>query len=298
MNRRDQFPTCCISDRPIEFVVEPHRGFKGIGPISRTHPLIAAQWCYERNCNFGPEDFTHGSHVSAWWRCDADTSHVYRQRIGARCIRGRGCPYCDGKSVSLERTLARCYPKIAKEWHPNLNEGLSPFDVTAHSHTVVFWRCSKNLEHVWQASVKERTSAKGCPHCYNERRLDLREFPKALKLFDRKKNDGVDPHSCSTKLAIFWKCPKGHSWKMRFKKRNDCPTCPTCRSLAFRFPALAKQLHPTKNRKSNVENITAGSNKLVFWQCLRNPNHVWQDSPKSRIRYSSQYCPFCKSGKK
>lgn len=295
MNRQAQNPSSRDGDIPIEYVDIPHPGFKGEGSFDKTHPQIAEQWCYERNCNFGPEDFSYGSHVSAWWRCAVDPSHVFRQRIGARCMRGRGCPYCDGKSVSLERSLARCYPNIAKEWHTALNEGLSPFDLTAHSHTVVFWQCRKNPDHFWQVSVKERTSGRGCPHCRNERKLDLRNFPKALKLFDKKRNEGVDPHSCSTKLAIFWKCPKGrnHQWQARFRKRNERPTCPICRSLLFRFPKLAKQLHPTRNGKGSAESIKAIATRLVWWQCRRNPRHVWQESPKSRTRRALNYCPVC-----
>lgn len=194
-----QYPSRHVNGVPIERVENPHPGFKGVGPFAKTHPQIAAQWCYERNCNFGPEDFSYGSHVSAWWLCEMNSSHVFRQKIGERCIRGRGCPYCDGKAVSDERSLARRYPNIAKEWHTALNKGLKPFDVTAHSHAVVFWRCRKNPEHFWQASVKARTSRKGCPHCRDERKLDLRDFPQALRLFDKKRNKGVNPYSESIK---------------------------------------------------------------------------------------------------
>jgi hypothetical protein len=51
-----------------------------------------------------------------------------------------------------------------------LNEGLTPKDVSAHSNKRVFWRCSRNANHVWQAQIYNRTGNKsGCPHCRRAR---------------------------------------------------------------------------------------------------------------------------------
>ena len=37
------------------------------------------------------------------------------------------------KKVTFNESLAKFYPKIAKEWHPNKNGNLKPSEVTPHS---------------------------------------------------------------------------------------------------------------------------------------------------------------------
>ena len=41
------------------------------------------------------------------------------------------------------------------------------------------------------------------------------------------------------------------------------------------YPHLVKEWHPTKNGDLNPEELTHGSNKKVWWQCLRNKEHEW-----------------------
>src|SRR5438874_2461717 len=44
----------------IESVVEPYPMNNRVS-LAKKFPAIAAQWCYEKNCRFGPEDFSYGS---------------------------------------------------------------------------------------------------------------------------------------------------------------------------------------------------------------------------------------------
>ena len=71
--------------------------------------------------------------------------------------------------------------------------------------------------------------------------------------------------SMPTRLAVgsnrilWWRCRRGHEWQARVFARtggSGCPVCartrvPTKRSLAARFPALAEELHPDRNKGSN-----------------------------------------------
>lgn len=294
---RGQHPPSRATGIPIEFVEEPHPGFKAKAHIDKSHPGVAEEWFYERNGHFGPEDFTYGSHVSAWWQCREDSSHIWRQTIKDRCLKDRGCPFCAGKYVSHENSLAHLYPQIAREWAHELNKDLTPFDLTGHTHQVVWWICNLNKKHVWNTAVNQRTSGgRGCPHCRDERKLDLREFPQALQCFDRAKNKDVNPYSFSTKLEVWWRCRKDkkHSWSARFRKRSTKFKCPLCSLLAYRFPKLAAQLHPTKNDKETLQSISYGSNKKVWWRCSENPRHSWLESPKNRVKQKgSSGCTRC-----
>lgn len=61
--------------------------------------------------------------------------------------------------------------------------------------------------------------------------------------------------------------------------------------MATTHPDLAAQWHPTKNELISPFDVSAGSDKIVWWQC--DCGHVW----KSRVanRSHGQGCPICKN---
>jgi Probable Zinc-ribbon domain len=62
------------------------------------------------------------------------------------------------------------HPELATEWHPVANGGLTPKQVMAGSHKIIWWKCSKNDDHIWKASVESRTKrGTGCPYCSNKK---------------------------------------------------------------------------------------------------------------------------------
>ena len=46
---------------------------------------------------------------------------------------------------------------LISEWHLSKNTNLAPHDVTHGSHKVVWWRCSLNHDHEWQAVIYSRS---------------------------------------------------------------------------------------------------------------------------------------------
>jgi DNA-directed RNA polymerase subunit RPC12/RpoP len=77
----------------------------------------------------------------------------------------QGCPYCSGKKVSKENSLANNRPDLCEQWHPTKNENLTPNDVTQSSGRRVWWKCS-NCEHEFEANINNRTRSSGkCPSC-------------------------------------------------------------------------------------------------------------------------------------
>lgn len=57
------------------------------------------------------------------------------------------------------------------------------------------------------------------------------------------------------------------------------------------YPELAKELHLTKNK--DIFKIGCSLNRKVWWRCLRNFEHEWQQSVKDRV-YTKNECPFCR----
>jgi len=288
------------TDAPqIESIVEPHRNnLRGV-PLSKAYAEKASEWHYPKNCGFGPEDFSYGSKVIAWWKCPV--GHVYDMRILDRTLKDSNCPFCNGKRVCKENSLATLFPKVAKEWHPEKNGELRPKDVIAQTHEKVWWLCADG--HSWKAVVKARTGqGTGCPVCRDKRCLNLRDYPKLLKLFDKKKNKGLNIERLTETTDVWWRCDKGpdHSWYTKFKRRGDTVRCPYC---SFRFPSItntldrlypevAKELHPTRNGKLKAKDIPARKSYKVWWKCSNNSRHVWQATVGNRTQNGSG-CPKC-----
>ena len=127
---------------------------------------MASEWNYEKNGSLKPEDFTAGSTIKVWWKCDK--GHEWQATIASRNS-GRGCPHCAGqKVIKGETDLATLNPELANEWNYEKNGDLKPKDVTANSGKKVWWKCDKG--HEWQATIASRNSGNGCPICYNEKR--------------------------------------------------------------------------------------------------------------------------------
>lgn len=66
------------------------------------------------------------------------------------------------------------------------------------------------------------------------------------------------------------------------------------KSLAYLFPEIAKEWHPTKNGTLKPTNVTSGSHKKVWWIC--NKGHEWIVSIKNRTAGRTN-CPYCSNRK-
>jgi hypothetical protein len=61
------------------------------------------------------------------------------------------------------------------------------------------------------------------------------------------------------------------------------------------IPEVAREFHPSKNKPIQVEEITAGSRKRIWWICPE--GHEYVATPNSRLgrrdKGKIQGCPFC-----
>ena len=140
------------------------RAMPGETDLATLRPDLMEQWDFEKN-TLKPSEVTVASHDKAWWKCEL--GHSWSAIIFSRTREnGAGCPYCTGRRVLLGfNDLATLKPKLAEEWHKDLNGTLKPEDVTLGSNKKVWWQCRDG--HVWQAAVYSRTRRKGtgCPVC-------------------------------------------------------------------------------------------------------------------------------------
>ena len=62
-------------------------------------------------------------------------------------------------------------------------------------------------------------------------------------------------------------------------------------NLARRYPQLAREWHPSRNRPLTPEEVTPGSDERVWWRCSIDPTHVWRTTPFNRVAGTG--CPMC-----
>lgn len=288
----------------IENVIEPARIQSR--PFDKVYPEAARLWAYEKNCGFAPGDFSYGSSVRAWFKCPDGPDHYFQTPLSAmgRSIRNEawseGCGFCNGLKVSVTNNLKRKYPKLAKEWQLREN-GLRPDQVSYGSNKMAFWKCKEG--HLWEAPICNRTTKdSGCPKCNRGAPTDLRDYPHALREFERKKNKGINPYSLPVGMKVFWRCyiDNEHTWVSGFyrtSKQDRCPFCTnkkgsTGNNLTTSHPHLAKQWHPDKNGATNATDITSGSGYVAWWRCFSGPDHEWEAKVSDRVNDESG-CPFC-----
>ena len=237
---------------------------------------LLAQWDIERNLPLTPDDVTFGSHKRVWWTCP--NGHSWQAMVYTRS-EGTGCPYCTGRKASPEQnSLTKQFPALAAEWDDEKNAPLTPQDVTPGSHKLIWWRCPKG--HSYRSAVKTRVQGSGCPYCAGKNVLPeetslAAEYPSIAKEWDAAKNVPLLPTQVisGTRRKVWWRCPKGHSWRAAVYSRTTLGTgCPVCtgrqalageNDLATLYPDIAAQWDEEKNGVLHPNNVTAGSNRRV-----------------------------------
>jgi hypothetical protein len=191
---------------------------------------IAKEWHPEKNGSLTPNDVTIYSGKRAWWECSK--GHEWQTAIYNR-IKGSGCPYCSGKKVCKDNSLATLNPSVAKEWHPTKNGRLIPSNITCVTGKKVWWQCSEG--HEWRTSVASRTSGKtNCPFCSGrfptlDRTLEVLKPGLMCEVHQTKNNDLVcGSLSINSNKKVWWKCSNGHEWKTTVAHRTEGTGCPIC----------------------------------------------------------------------
>ena len=281
----------------------------GSNDLNTVNPTLASQWNWEKNLPLTPFNVSAGSTKKVYWigKC----GHEWQATIASR-NHGVGCPICAKAKISenirnaaVKRSgsLLDTNPTLAAEYAQDLNGSLRPADISANSHMVVWWRA--RCGHTWQTSVKNRNSGSNCPFCSNnvvkKGFNDLATInPNLASEWHPTRNTRFTPCDVvpESSRIVWWKGKCGHEWLASIKARNSGEGCLICsekqinpsRSLAYQYPDLAKEWHPTKNGNLKAERIACGSHQKVWWLCEN--NHEWQASPNHRTS-QTRGCPFC-----
>jgi len=134
--------------------------------LATTFPALASALHPTLNGELDPSTISPTSSKKVWWLCPHGSDHVWQATPDH--MKGQlRCGFCAGKKASVTNSLATRFPEIAEEFDLTLNAPLTPPEVTYGSGKKLWWRCSSDQTHVWQATASSRTGAlkTGCPHC-------------------------------------------------------------------------------------------------------------------------------------
>lgn len=189
-------------------------------------------------------------------------------------------------------------------WAKNSQCGFDPNTITLGSGKAVWWKC--RYGHEWLAKPYNRINGNGCPYCSG--RMPIRGYndlatiaPELLSEWDFDKNAPDTPETVSAKSSrsFWWKCKCGHEWQANPCQRARGDGCPYCsghrvwkgfNDLATVNPSLVAEWNYDKNGNLMPDQITASSNKKVWWKCEY--GHEWQTSVAHR-NLDGTGCPYC-----
>lgn len=138
-----------------------------------------------------------------------------------------------GRQPNKDNNLAISFANVAKEWHPQANGLLTPFDFLPFSSKKVWWICPEG--HEYEAVIANRTSSNsGCPFCSGAKFTAANSFavlhPEQASEWDYEKNAPLSPDGFAefSGKKVWWKCKKGHEWLTTIAARSQQSNCPFC----------------------------------------------------------------------
>lgn len=290
------------------------RRFHRSNSLSERYPDIAVEWHPEKNGANSAKDFSARSIKKVWWQCKTNSEHNWLAPIGDRVDGGGRCPFCAGRLADNSNHLEKTHPYIADQWHPTKNGTLKPEDVTPGMNKLVWWQCSKDSSHDWEAIIYNRTKAGSgeCPYC-NSKRIGINNnlkvtHPEIAAEWHSLKNGTLVPEDfvAGTAKKVWWKCPNGvdHEWRTEIRGRVNSKGCPFCsgrlacsdRNLAIDHPELADEWCEELNGDNRPNEFASGSTFRAWWRCSKNPVHVW-DAQIYKRAVNGRGCPQCARSK-
>jgi len=262
------------------------------------------EWDYEKTV-VQPNEILKSSKTLIWWKCKLN--HSWQANTQDKIRNRGGCPYCANQRLLKGfNDLESQYPELTEEWDFNKNS-LKPSEVRYSSTKNISWICKNN--HQWDTAPFNRTNKKrcwSCPYCTNRKVLkgynDLATtHPHMIEQWDYAKNK-INPTELTSgsNKKVWWLCRKfNHSWivSINEKTRYDCPYCGKQKALKgfndliTTHPEIIQYWDYEKNIL-NPDEISAGSDKIVWWNCDCGNNFSQSIYNRTKKQYSCNRCSY------
>ena len=273
------------------------------------------QWHFDKNV-IDPTTLSKKFYKKVFWKCskcDSDYEKVPREMIDIEV----NCPYCNMRKINHTNNIFVTNPELKSEWNheKNQKENIFPENIGLSFGKKVWWTCKDcNSDYNSIARSKAHSISKGnsgCPYCkgfkvnHTNNIFVCEDTAKEWSYILNKDKKPEEVHKGSHK-KVWWNCGKCNSdFETSPMNRNllktNCPYCAGVKvnetnSIESLFPDLAKEWHPTKNKKLKPSMVTRGSDKKAWWLCEK--GHEWQTLVKDRaIIERNNNCPVCSNRK-
>ncbi|QKE50170.1 hypothetical protein F-VV10_0050 [Faustovirus] len=161
-----------------------------------------------------------------WFRCPCCAFEF--RKSAAKFTSGQRCPKCIGRVLIPGVNSFDLAPDVAKWWHPTKNTK-QPYDYFLYSNIKVWFRCPEG--HEYETPCADYTAGRRCNTCSRKswEKNNFSLVPDANEWFDHVKNvKPITSYTMNNAQEVWFKCPKGHSFKMRccvFKRGGRCKKC-------------------------------------------------------------------------
>lgn len=304
-----------VIDIDVDSIVTGRTVMQPFEPFSRALPhtdqLEWARWC-QRHLLAGQSvtvrrKIRQGAN-SLEFICD----HGHRYHAAPNTIYkavqlgGSGCPYCSGRSaLSGYNSMAETHPRLAAQWHPNLNEDITPSQIKGAGNSKKYWwQCDQ--DHAWQESPNNRSKGRGCPYCSGRRVVEGKTsldvtHPDIAQEWDFTANGDLKPEyiQAGSGNKVAWICPRKHSYTATVGSRTGrgagCPVCANLRvlsgfnDLATTHPQIASEWDFERNGTIRPNDVVAGSKVKRHWVCRY--GHSYSSAAVTRV--AGQGCSVC-----
>lgn len=269
---------------------------KGYNDLKTLNPKIAEEWNYDKN-EKKPYEIGAGSGKKYWWVCKQ--GHEWKESPVNRC-KGYNCPKCNKeRKTSFPEKAALFYikkyykDKIISNYRsenienkeidiflPKLNIGLEYDGIYFHKNKtrdlekdIICASNSISLFHIVETKHQNKSDDKYI--YYNIKNTENLEWAinSFLNILLKSKEKDYDIHINRDRNKIYD--------LMDFYEKEQ--------SLLNCYPELAKEWNYDKNGKLKPEFVSYGSDKKVWWRCIK--GHEWPAVISSRIKKSG--CPIC-----
>ncbi|MFN8658819.1 MAG: zinc-ribbon domain-containing protein [Candidatus Obscuribacterales bacterium] len=175
--------------------------------------------------------------------------------------------------VSSCKSFSQSHGFLAGEWSPTRNCGWQPDDFSVASLVRAWWRCRRGHDEYRLPIASRVFGNKGCPACAALKKPAPATKPEPGQKLASATTGAITPYATISDTN-------------RKVKRKDKV------SLAQSNPSLSFEWHYMLNGSLTPDYISARSHKSVWWQCRKNPKHVWQAGIATRCR-GGKRCPDC-----
>lgn len=275
------------------------RVLKGFNDFLSLYPGLADEWDQEKN-SLKPDEVTAGSGRTVWWKCPNGHDSYKASIVNRR--HGSGCHVCNTMlqtsfpEQAILFYIKKLFPDSLNKYKKLFNSSME-LDIFIPSKRIAIEYDGLAWHNTEKSKKREETKYRICKdnniflYRIREESTDCENADKLFTIpafsYDNcSPLNGViksiiEDISDDSNLMVDIQNDILEILKYRIIKLED--------SLAFLYPDISKEWHPSLNNGLKPENVLPGTSLKVWWRCSK--GHEWKGSVVTRTK--GHGCDIC-----